>query len=348
MPNFEGDFRVENQLGKKIKAMQNEPSSPTSPRIGISHGDINGISYEIILKAFADVRLLTMLTPVLYGQSKVFSYYKKNFGLEDFNYSLTRDARQAWKQKFNIINIVENELKLNPGAPSELSTEMSVLSLKQAASDLKNGYIDALVMAPDCRAVAKNHLGFLSSTFDRSDILRLLVGDRMRIGLATDDAPLSEALQSINKEMVMKKLKTLSQALKTDFKISSPKIAVMGINPHADEPQAEDKSILLPAVAEAQKNGVMAFGPFSASRLFTTGLWQKYDAVLAMTYEQGVFPFKIMSVEGGAFYLVGLPGVCTAPMHGPAFDIANTDQASPDSFRRALYLAIDILTHRQE
>lgn len=328
--------------------MQNEPSSPISPRIGISHGDINGISYEIILKAFDDVRLLSMLTPVLYGQSKVLSYYKKNFGMGDFNYSLIRDARQAWKQKFNIINIVENELKLSPGAPSELSTEMSVLSLKQATADLKNGYIDALVMAPDSKAVAKNHLGFLSSTFEHSDIVRMLIGGRMRIALATDDMPLSEALPSIDHAMVMKKLKTLSQALKTDFNISSPKIAVMGINPHADEPQGEDKDILIPAIAEAQKEGIMAFGPFSASKLFTTGLWQKYDAVLAMTYEQGILPFKIISVEGGAFYLAGLPNVCTAPMHGPAFDIANGDKASAGSFRRALYLAIDIVANRQE
>lgn len=332
----------------KIEAMQNEPTSLITPLIGISHGDINGISYEIILKAFDDSRLLSMLTPVLYGQSKVLSYYKKNFGMSDFNYSLTRDVRQAWKQKFNILNIVEDELKLTPGSPSELSTEMSVLSLKQATADLKNGYIDALVMAPDCTAVAKNHLGFLSSTFEHSDIVRMLVGDRMRVGLATDDVPLSEALQSINKAMVMKKLKTLSQALKTDFNITSPKIAVMGINPHADEPQGEDKDILVPAIAEAQKEGIMAFGPLSASRLFSTGLWRKYDAVLAMTYEQGVLPFKIMSVEGGAFYLAGLKGICTAPMHGPAFGLTNTNKASADSFRRALYLAIDIATNRQE
>ena len=328
--------------------MQNETTSPTSPCIGISHGDINGISYEIILKAFADTRLLTMLTPILYGQSKVLSYYKKNFGMDDFNYSLTRDARQAWKQKFNIINIVENELKLTPGTPSELSTEMSVLSLKQAVTDLKNGYLDALVMAPDSRAVSINLHGFISSMFGHSDFVRMLVSDRMRIALATDDMPLSAALQSISKEMVMKKLNIVSQALKTDFNLSSPKIAVMGINPHADEPQGEDKTILMPAIAEAQQNGTMAFGPFSASHLFTTGQWQKYDAILAMTYEQGMLPFKIMSVEQGAFYLAGLPGICTAPMHGPAFDIANAKQASPDSFRRALYLAIDIVANRME
>ncbi len=347
MPNFEVDFRVENQLDK-IEAMQNEPTSLITPLIGISHGDINGISYEIILKAFDDSRLLSMLTPVLYGQSKVLSYYKKNFGMSDFNYSLAHDVRQTWKQKFNILNIVEDELKLTPGTPSALSTEMSVLSLKQAVADLKNGNIDALVMAPDSKAVARNHLGFLSSNFDHSDIVRILVGDRMRVCLATDDMPLGEALQSINKPMVIKKLKTLSQALKTDFNISSPKIAVMGINPHADEPQGEDKDILIPAIAEAQKEGVMAFGPLPATRLFTTRLWEKYDAVLAMTYEQGVLPFKIMSVEGGAFYFAGLPNICTAPMHGPAFGLTNANKASADSFRQALYLAIDIATNRQE
>ena len=328
--------------------MQNETTSPILPRIGISHGDINGISYEIILKAFSDTRLLSMLTPILYGQSKVLSYYKKNYGMDDFNYSLTHDARQAWKQKFNIINIVENELKLTPGMPSELSTEMSVLSLKQAANDLSFGNIDALVMAPDSRAVSINLHGFISSMFGHSDFVRMLVGDRMRIALATDDVPLSTALQSINKEMVLDKLQIVSQALKSDFNLPSPKIAVMGINPHASEPQGEDKSILVPSIAEARNKGIMAFGPFSTTHLFTTGQWRKYDAILAMTYDQGLLPFKIMSLEGGAFYMAGLPGICTAPMHGPAFDIANTNHASPDSFRRALYLAIDIAANRME
>lgn len=328
--------------------MQNEPTSHTSPRIGISHGDINGISYEIILKAFADQRLLSMLTPILYGQSKVFSYYKKNFNMEDFGYSLTRDARQAWKQKFNIINIVENELKLHPGTSTELSMAMSALSLSQAANDLCNGYIDALVMAPDSRTAQDNLHESLLPILKGQDYVRMLVGDRMRIALATDDLPLGEALKLIDKDMVKQKLTTLSQALKTDFKLSSPKIAVMGYNPHANTPVGGDKSIVAAGIEEVQKEGVQAFGPFSASRLFTTGRWQKYDAVLAMTYEQGIIPFKIMSVEGGAFYFAGLPGICTAPMHGPAFDIANTNQALPDSFRRALYLAIDIASHRQE
>lgn len=144
--------------------MQEKPNAPQLPRLGITQGDINGIAYEIILKAFADSRMFSELTPILYGQSKVLSYYKKNFGIDDFNYSLTRDARQAWNQKFNVLNIVEHELKIDPGTITPLSAEMSVLSLKMAAEDLKNGYLDALVMAPPCLAVQRTDTGFLAST----------------------------------------------------------------------------------------------------------------------------------------------------------------------------------------
>ena len=326
--------------------MQNTTPSSSSPRIGITQGDINGISYEVILKTFADTRLLGMLTPVLYGQSKVFSYYKKNFGMEDFCYSLTRDARQAWNQKFNILNVVENELKIEPGQATALSAEMSVVSLKAAATDLQNGYVDAMVIAPSCQAVTLSQNAYLSTLFGHADIIRVLVNGSMRVALLTDDMPLRDALASIDKGLIVSKLKTLSKALKSDFNLNAPKIAVMGLNPHADETKGENHDLIAPAVAEAQKNGVLAFGPFSAMHLFTTGLWRKYDAVLAMTYEQGVLPFRIMSVDGCACYLAGLPGVCTAPLHGPAFDIANANQASPDSFRKALYLALDVVQNR--
>lgn len=326
--------------------MQNTTPSTSVPRIGIAHGDINGISYEVILKTFADIRLLSMLTPILYGQSKVFSYYKKNFGMEEFNYSLTRDVRQAWNQKFNILNIVENELKIDPGQATALSAEMSVASLKAGATDLLNGYLDALVLAPSCFVVAQTQNGYLSTLFNHADIIRVLVNGAMRVALLTDDMPMREAITSINKELIVSKLKTLSNALKTDFTLNAPKIAVMSLNPHADETKGENHELIVPAVAEAQSNGVLAFGPFSSTRLFTTGLWQKYDAVLAMTYEQGILPFRIMSVDGCAYYLAGLPGVCTAPLHGPAFDITNANQASPDSFRKSLYLALDIVQNR--
>lgn len=326
--------------------MQEKPNASQPFRVGLSQGDINGIAYEIILKAFGDSRMLSEMTPVLYGQSKVLSYYKKNFGIDDFNYSLTRDARQAWQQKFNVVNIVERELKIDPGMITPLSAEMSVLSLKSAVEDLKNEYINALVMAPACRSVDRTQPEFLSATFGKQEMLRVLVSDRMRMALATDDLPLREALSQLGTDFVVRKILTLAQALKKDFGLHAPKIAVMGLDPHSGEAGGGDDAVL-PAVAEAKKKGILAFGPFSASRLFVTGAWKKYDAILAMTYDQGVLPFKILSVDGGAYYWAGLPAVCTAPLHGPAFDIANTNQAEPDAYRKALYLATDIVNSRK-
>ncbi|MBR4153753.1 MAG: 4-hydroxythreonine-4-phosphate dehydrogenase PdxA, partial [Paludibacteraceae bacterium] len=202
-------------------------------KIGITQGDINGIGYEVILKTFSDSRMFELLTPVLYGQSKAFSYYKKNFGLDSPNYSLTRDARQAWDKKLNIINVIENEVKIEPGQASDVSAEMSVLSMKKAVEDLQNAYIEALVMAPDSRVVARSNRDFLFSFYKETETLRVMVNDKMRIGLATDDLPINEALAQIDIRFLVGKLAVFSQALKTDFGIHMPKIAVLGLNPHA-------------------------------------------------------------------------------------------------------------------
>ena len=328
--------------------MPDNATTSQLPRIGLSQGDFNGISYEIMLKAFSDARMFETFTPVLYGQSKVFSYYKKNFGIESPNYSLTRDARQSGYKKFNIINIVENELKIEPGTPSEVSAEMSVLSMKRAAEDLRNSYIDALVTAPDNPIVAKSNRDFLLSFYKDSDPLQVLVSGQMRIGLATGDIPLSMALEQIDIRFVASKLSTFAQALKTDFGIASPKIAVMGVNPHSGSLPIGDDEKVVKAIGDAQHKGVFAFGPFSASQLFVTGWWKKYDGILALHYEQGVFPMKFFSLDGCAYYWAGLPVVCAAPLHGPAFDIANMNKATPDAYRKALFLASDVVSHRKE
>lgn len=325
--------------------MQDRPTQ-LFPRIGLSHGDLNGIGYEIILKTFADARMFESLTPVLYGQSKAFSYYKKNFGLDSPSYSLTRDVRLAGDKKFNIINIVENEVKIDPGTPTDVSTEMSVLSMKRATADLNDGFVDALVMAPDSPLVAKSNLDYLLSFHKGVEPLRVMVNDLLRIGLATDDMPLADALARIDVSFLVAKLTTLSLALSTDFGLNAPKIAVMGLNPHAgSQPAADDKVVA--TVAEVQKKGVFAFGPFSSTQLFATGLWRKYDAVLALHYEQGILPLRLMTTGGCAYYWAGLPVVCAAPMHGPAFDIANANQAEPDDYRKAVYLAADIVNSRK-
>ena len=328
--------------------MQDNATPSQLPRIGLSQGDFNGISYEIMLKTFSDARMFETFSPVLYGQSKVFSYYKKNFGMESPNYSLTRDARQSWDKKFNIINVVENELKIEPGAPSDLSAEMSVLSMKRATEDLQNGYIDALVMAPDNPMVAKSNCDYLLSFYKEADTIQLLVNGQLRIGLATGDVPLNVALGQIDTRILTSKLNTFAQALKNDFGIFSPKIAVMGVNPHSGSIPIGDDEKVVKAIGDAQRKGIFAFGPFSASQLFVTGLWKKYDGIMALHYEQGVFPMKFLSLDGCAYYWAGLPVVCAAPLHGPAYDIANQNKAVPDAYRKAIFLAYDVVSHRRE
>lgn len=328
--------------------MQENISTSPLPRIGLSHGDINGIGYEVILKTFSDARMFESVTPVLYGQSKAFSYYKKNFGLESPNYSLVRDARQAFGKKFNIINIVENELKIDPGQPTDLSAEMSVVAMKRVVGDLQNGYLDAMVMAPDGPKVDKSNLGYYLSFHKDVTPLRVLVNDMMRIGLATDDMPLAEAVTKIDAPYLLGKLTTFSQALKTDFGLNTPKIAVMGLNPHSGSVPLGDDVKVVKAIEEAQTKGIYAFGPFSSTQLFVDGQWRKYDAILAMYYEQGVLPLRFTALNGCACYWAGLPEVCTAPLHGPSFDIANLNEAEPDSYRKAVFLAIDVVNHRRE
>ena len=328
--------------------MQDNSTQSQLPRIGLSHGDINGIGYEVILKTFSDSRMYESLTPVLYGQSKAFSYYKKNLGLDSPNYSLIREAKMAADNKFNIINIIENEVKIEPGAPSDVSAEMSVLSMKKAVEDVLNQNIEAMVMAPDCPMVAKSNRDFLFSFHKDEDVLRVMVSGKMRIGLATDDMPLKEALPQIDIRYLVSKLTVFSQALQTDFGIRYPKIAVMGINPHCNREAVGDDEKVLKAVCDAQKKGVFAFGPFSPVQLFVSGWWQKYDAILAMYYDQGVFPLKYAAMDGCASYWAGLPVVCTAPMHGPAFELANFNKAEPDAFRQAVFLAHDIAKCRKE
>lgn len=336
--------------------MQNPASSSKPLKIGITHGDFNGISYEIVMKTFSDSRMLQMATPVFYGQSKVLSYYKKSLGMDDFNYSVTRDVRQAWLQKFNIVNITDDDLKIEPGMQTDQAGKMAALSLKRAADDLVKGHLNALVTAPLSPSVLKSEAfpfngqsAYLSSLFDGQDYVEMFVSDYMRIGMVTSDISVKEAVGVVSKEMVMHKLVILAKALKCDFNIASPKIAVLSLNPHAGDAGlagTEERDVIAPVLAVAQKNGLFAFGPFAADRLFATGEWRKYDAVLAMYHDQAALPFKMISVNGGAIYTAGLPVVRTSPYHGPAYDIANKNEASPDAMRQAMFLALDILNNQ--
>ena len=326
------------------------------PRIGITQGDINGIGYEVILNVLADTRILESFIPIVYGQSKVFSYYKKNFGMEEMSYTVIRDASQAQPKRINIINHTDEELKVEPGFSTPIAGKASFAALKLAVHDLRNGPIDALVTAPVNQANMqseqfkfKGQTDYIKSFFPDNEYITLLVNHQMRIGFVTNHIPLKDVPGAINKELIIKKLMLINKSLINDFKIDAPKIAVLGLNPHASDGNimgTEERDIIQPAIEVAKDQGVMAFGPFPADGFFGSDAWRKYDGILSMYHDQGLTPFRVLAVDGGVSFTGGLPVVRTSTTHGTGYDIANKNIADPEAMRHAIYLAIDILNNR--
>lgn len=326
------------------------------PRIGITQGDINGIGYEVILKVLCDSRIFEAFTPIVYGQSKVFSYYKKNFGMEEMSYTVIRDASQAQPKRINIINHTDEELKVEPGFSTPVAGKASFAALKLATNDLRTGLIDALVTAPINKSNIiseqfqfKGQTDYIKSFFPENEYITLLVNHQMRIGFVTNHIPLREVPQAINKELIIKKLKLMHNSLINDFNIVAPKIAVLGLNPHAGDNNimgSEEQEIIKPAIEVVKEQGVLAFGPFPADGFFGSDAWRKYDGILSMYHDQGLTPFRVLAFDGGVSFTAGLPVVRTSTTHGTGYDIANKNIADPEAMRHAIYLAIDILNNR--
>ncbi|MBO4574010.1 MAG: 4-hydroxythreonine-4-phosphate dehydrogenase PdxA [Bacteroidales bacterium] len=326
------------------------------PKIGITQGDINGIGYEVILKVLADSRILDSFIPIVYGQSKVFSYYKKNFGMEEMSYTVIRDASQAQPKRINIINHTDEELKIEPGFSTPLAGKASFAALKLAVNDLRNGLIDAMVTAPINKANIqsdqfkfKGQTDFIKSFYPDNEYITILVWDKLRIGFVTNHIPLREVPSAINTGLIVKKLKLMHNSLIKDFNIPAPKIAVLGLNPHASDHGLmgnEDNDIIRPAIEQVKNSGILAFGPFPADGFFGSDAWLKYDGILSMYHDQGLIPFRVLAVDGGVSFTAGLPVVRTSTTHGTGYDIANKNIADPDALRHAIFLAIDILNNR--
>lgn len=336
------------------------PQTKTSnlPRIGLTQGDINGIGYEVILKVLSDSRIFEAFTPIVYGQSKVFSYYKKNFGMEDMSYTVIRDATQAQPKRINIINHTDEELKVEPGFSTPIAGKASFSALKMATNDLRNGLIDAMVTAPINKSNIQSEqykfngqTDYIKSFFPDNEYITLLVNHNMRIGFVTNHIPLKDVPGTINKELIIKKLKLINNSLTKDFNIVAPKIAVLGLNPHAGDNSimgCEERDIIKPALEVAREDGILAFGPFPADGFFGSDAWCKYDGILSMYHDQGLTPFRVLAIDGGVSFTAGLPVVRTSTTHGTGYDIANKNIADPDAMRHAIYLAIDILHNRNQ
>ena len=327
-------------------------------KVAITHGDINGVGYEVILKTFGDSRMFDLCTPVLYGSTKVASYHKNLLTLQqDLPFNAIHEAREAQEGKFNVVNLTQEEVKIDLGKSTDVAGQMSRESLNRACADLKGGSVDVLVTAPINKRNIQatdfdfpGHTEYLSHQFGSSSLM-LMMCDRIRIGIVTNHLALKDVPNAVTPALLSEKIRLMNESLKRDFCITIPKIAVLALDPHAGDNGVIgdfDMRVIKPVIDEAQSKGILAYGPFPSDGFFGSSEFNKFDGVLALYHDQGLIPFKLMSFTEGVNYTAGLPYVRTSPAHGTGYDIAGKDKASEQSFRSAVYLACNILRNRRE
>ena len=334
----------------------NETRNPV--RIGISCGDLNGIGIEVVLKCFEDPRMLADATPVLYASAKAVSHWRKLLKLDEVQFHRVNDARDALPKKLNLVNLWEEELDIEPGKPSGPLAAFAIKSLEAAVQDLASGKTDVLVTAP----IDKNgmqqagfaypgHTEYLQQMAGGDgEVLMILVGEGLRVGCVTGHIPLKDVAAAITAERIIAKARLLHQSLLRDFGVLEPRIAILGLNPHAGDGGAlgsEDKERIAPAVRRLNEEGIKAMGPYAADGFFGSGGYTHFDGVLAMYHDQGLAPFKALSFGHGVNVTAGLPIVRTSPDHGTGLDIAGKGMADEGSFRAAVWMAADIRSNRE-
>lgn len=325
--------------------------------IGITQGDTNGIGYEVIIKTLMEPKITEDYIVVVYGSSKIAAYHRKALNCENFNFHQIRNVDELNAKRPNIINCCDENLRVELGKPSAQAGEAAYLALKAAVDDLKKNKIDVLVTAPfNKHTIAEaefkypGHTEYLQQEFGQADSLMFMVSDYLKVGVVTGHIPLANVAQAITPEKVFAKLKMMNDSLVRDFAIRRPRIAVLGLNPHAGDNGllgTEDDAIIAPVIKKAREANMLAYGPFAADGFFGSGQFSKFDGILAMYHDQGLIPFKTLVDAEGINFTAGLPMVRTSPAHGTAFEIAGKDEASPDSFRAALFMACDIFRNRQ-
>lgn len=325
--------------------------------VGISVGDINGVGMEVIMKTLRDNRIMEGITVIVYGSTRLASYYKKTLGFNQFNFVKADSAEKAKQNKANLINVWEDEVKITMGESTEDGGAYALKSLEAATEDLASGKIDVLVTAPINKYNIQSeqfnfpgHTEYLTQYANAEESLMFMIDEGLRIGVATNHIPLKEVSDVLSKELIQDKVRLMAASLKKDFGIEEPRIAVLGLNPHAGDDGllgSEEEEVIIPALESLNEEGIMAYGPYAADGIFGSGNYNKFDAVLAMYHDQGLVPFKALSGGNGVNFTAGLPIVRTSPDHGTAFDIAGKGKASETSFRNALFTAVDVFKNRE-
>ncbi len=327
-------------------------------RVGITHGDINGVGYEVILKTFADSRMVELCTPIIYGSAKVAAYHRKAMDLPAVNFNIVNSAQEALDGKINLVTCVDDEIKVEFSRPTTSAGEAALNALERATQEYNEGFLDVILTAPINKHTIQSdafvfpgHTEYFEQVCNQNGrSLMILLNDQLRVALVTGHVALSEVSEMLTPERILQKLQTLNRALKMDFAIRKPRIAVLSLNPHAGDDGLlgkEEQEVIIPAMELAQQKGIMCFGPYAADGFFGSSKYTHFDAVLAMYHDQGLAPFKTIAMESGVNYTAGLSLVRTSPAHGTAYDIAGKNEASEASFREALYAALDIFRTRK-
>ncbi len=325
-------------------------------KIGITQGDVNGVGYEVILKTFSDPAMLELCTPVIYGSPKVAAYHLKSMDL-GAGFSIINSASEAQPNKLSVVNCTNDEVKVEFGKMDPEVGKAAFDGLEKAVEEYKQRKIDVLVTAPINKHTIRSeefpfpgHTEYLEERLgEGGKSLMILVKDDLRMALVTGHIPLSEVPASITKEAIQEKIKIFHSSLKTDFGIGSPRIAVLSLNPHAGDEGVlgrEEQDIIIPAIQEMSEKGILCYGPYPSDGFMGSGNYTHFDGILAMYHDQGLTPFKVLAMEDGVNFTAGLPAVRTSPAHGTAYDIAGKGVAEENSFRQAVYLAMDIYRNR--
>lgn len=327
-------------------------------RIGISIGDVNGIGPELIIRAFQEQKLKELCTPIIYGSARVLNIYRKILSVDRFSYNVVQEPGQAQPRKISVIDCIRNIDRVEVGKPTKDGGRAAYDALSTAVKDLKAGTIDALVTMPIDKHTIQGedfdfpgHTEYLARTFEVEDNLMLMVSEDLRVGVVTGHVPLKDVSKSLTLPLIESKIKLMHESLKQDFQIAKPRIAVLGLNPHAGDNGLlgkEEREKIQKAIDSAQKNKMLVMGPYSADGFFGAGTFRNFDGVLAMYHDQGLIPFKLMAGFRGVNFTAGLPAVRTSPDHGLAYNLAGKSEASTLSFKHAIYAAIDIVRRRRE
>jgi len=325
------------------------------PAIGITLGDINGVGPEVIIKALNDNRILKYLTPVIYGSTKILSYYRKSLSMDEFNYSQVKDDFINYK-KINVVNCWDELVEIKSGTADPDTGKYAFMALEKATNDLLQNKIDALVTGPVNKKIIQNkdfdfpgQTEYITSKCEQKDSIMMMVGEFLKVGLVTSHLPIKDVAAHITRENLSSKIKIFLNSLKNDFRITKPKIAVLGLNPHSGEDGLlgkEEIEIIFPVIEDFKNKGFLVQGPFPADGFFGVTQYRNFDGVLAMYHDQGLIPFKTLLFEEGVNFTAGLKVIRTSPDHGTAYNLAGKNIASEISMRAAIFLAKEIYLHR--